>query len=164
MLFHVPTTTPDTECVLGSGPAKRARANATETLTNPGDRVEGLPEAQVLSVELPQHSDIGIHPIGIVDQQAMRSPYVDPCPSPVGAELMTTENSQGVLDAVALELLQIVNAAANEAKEQELAEEEADLYKKSEANEVVANFVDANGTDASDAAANIADTNEGGQE
>ncbi len=79
---------------------------------------------------------------------------------------MTTENSKGVLDEVAVDVIQIANDAAAEVEERVLVEEEADSYIAAAANEAVANFADANGVDvvadASDAVANIADANEGG--
>lgn len=156
----------DSECDLGGGPAKLARANATKTMAIPTDRVEGLHEAQVVPKPLLQHSDTSIHPLGILDQQALPSFRVDLCPSLGFGGLTTTENSKGVLDEVAVDVIQIANDAAAEVEERVLVEEEADSYIAAAANEAVANFADANGVDvvadASDAVANIADANEGG--
>ncbi|KAG0572613.1 hypothetical protein KC19_VG110400 [Ceratodon purpureus] len=95
----------------------------------------------------------------VVDQHPSRSHSVNPCPSLVGPELMTTENSEGVFDAVAMELIQIAKATANEAEEFLFKEEEADLYKKSEASKV-----NTTASGAKDAAANKVKAIEGDQE
>lgn len=152
----------DSECDVGDGPAKLARANVTKTLAIPTEKVESLHEMQVVAKPLPQHSDTSIHLLDVLNEHAMSSFHTDLCPSLGHAGLTTTEKSEGVLDKVAMELIQIANDAAAEVEEQVLADEEASLYKSAEANEAVADFADANGVDASDAVANIAETNECG--
>lgn len=113
----------DSECDLGGGPAKLARTNATKIVAIPPDRVEGLHKAQVVPKPLPQHSDTSIHSLGILDQQAMLINRVDLCSSLGRAGLTIIENSKGVLDEVAMELIQIANDAAAEVEERVLAEE-----------------------------------------